>query len=66
MIGEGFREWFEAPSYEEGVGVVGESQACLQKIPRRVFPAIKYYLQAPPCKKKLKFEQELWSFQKDL
>ena len=24
MIGEGFREWFEAPSYEEGVGVDGE------------------------------------------
>jgi len=23
MIGEGFREWFEAPSYEEGVGVDG-------------------------------------------
>ena len=22
-IGEGFREWSEAPSYEEGVGVVG-------------------------------------------
>jgi hypothetical protein len=26
MIGEGFREWFEAHSYEEGVGVVGRSQ----------------------------------------
>lgn len=25
MIGERFREWFESPSYEEGVGVVGES-----------------------------------------
>ena len=24
MIGEGFREWFEAPSYKEGVGVDGE------------------------------------------
>jgi hypothetical protein len=23
MIGERFREWFEAPSYEEGVGVDG-------------------------------------------
>ncbi len=22
-IGEGFRKWFEAPSYEEGVGVDG-------------------------------------------
>jgi hypothetical protein len=26
MIGEGFREWFEAPSYEEGVGVDGGLQ----------------------------------------
>ena len=25
MIGEGFRERFEAPSYEEGVGVDGET-----------------------------------------
>ena len=25
-IGEGFREWFEAPSYEEGVGVDGVSE----------------------------------------
>ena len=25
MIGEGFREWFEAPSYEEGVGVDGKN-----------------------------------------
>jgi len=24
MIGERFGEWFEAPSYEEGVGVDGE------------------------------------------
>ena len=26
MIGEGLGEWFEAPSYEEGVGVDGKSQ----------------------------------------
>jgi len=26
MIGEGFGEWFEAPSYEEGVGVDGGLQ----------------------------------------
>ena len=25
-IGEGFREWSEAPSYEEGVGVDGVSE----------------------------------------
>ena len=25
-IGERFREWFEAPSYEEGVGVDGEAE----------------------------------------
>ena len=32
MIGEGFGEWFEAPSYEEGVGVDGRSQGiALQK-----------------------------------
>ena len=32
MIGEGFREWFKAPSYEEGVGVDGEQQgSALQK-----------------------------------
>ena len=33
MIGEGFREWFEAHSYEEGVGVDGGSQGnALQKM----------------------------------
>ena len=33
MIGEGFREWFEAPSYEEGVGVDGGLQGiALQKM----------------------------------
>ena len=26
MIGEGLGEWFEAPSYEEGVGVDGVSE----------------------------------------
>ena len=26
MIGEGFGEWFEAPSYEEGVGVDGRTE----------------------------------------
>jgi len=26
MIGEGFREWFKAPSYEEGFGVDGGLQ----------------------------------------
>ena len=26
MIGERFREWFEAPSYEEGVGVDGRAE----------------------------------------
>ena len=26
MIGEGFGEWFEAPSYEEGVGVDGSPE----------------------------------------
>ena len=26
MIGEGLGEWFEAPSYEEGVGVDGKSE----------------------------------------
>ena len=31
MIGEGFREWFEAPSYEEGVGVVGKMVPSLGK-----------------------------------
>ena len=31
-IGEGFREWSEAPSYEEGVGVDGGQQgSALQK-----------------------------------
>ena len=25
-IGERFREWFEAPSYKEGVGVDGETE----------------------------------------
>ena len=28
-IGEGFREWSEAPSYEEGVGVDGVVQSLL-------------------------------------
>ena len=34
MIGEGCREWFEAPSYEEGVGVDGEpaGAACLKTL----------------------------------
>ena len=27
MIGEGLGEWFEAPSYEEGVGVDGSLEA---------------------------------------
>jgi len=30
-IGEGFREWFEAPSYEEGVGVVGKMVPSLRQ-----------------------------------
>jgi hypothetical protein len=30
-IGEGFGEWSEAPSYEEGVGVDGSPEACLGK-----------------------------------
>ena len=38
-IGEGFGEWSEAPSYEEGVGVDGEQQgSALQKtisVPRK-------------------------------
>jgi len=31
-IGEGFGEWSEAPSYEEGVGVDGSPEACLGKM----------------------------------
>ena len=30
-IGERFREWFEAPSYEEGVGVDGETRVYPRK-----------------------------------
>ena len=57
-IGEGFREWSEAPSYEEGVGGDGEQQGfALQNAPFFVsFLSVMKEMKAPcrvkPCIKK--------------
>ena len=46
MIGKGFGKRFEAPSYEEGVGVDGSPEACLGK--RGFFQSLRFVKAAEP------------------
>ena len=49
MIGEGLGEWFEAPSYEEGVGVDGVSEGLPSDGVWGYPPARDEYLAVCPC-----------------
>ena len=46
MIGKGFGKRFEAPYYEEGVGVDGSPEACLGK--RGFFQSLRFVKAAEP------------------